>query len=203
MISRSSVRSSLSAFDHHDREQLDLAAEYVTFLSAHDDALWRSCAVGHITASALVIDAISGSVLLTLHPKVGRWLQLGGHLENEDDDLRSGSLREVAEESGIVRGLISSLPVRLDRHPVPCGREADGSARRSVHWDVQYAVQVEGTPRPQISDESDDLRWFAPGELPDIDDSVRALIRDARRAMTGTATAHGGISETAAWVSFG
>lgn len=130
MISlRSDVQSVLNRFEHRDPSQVQRALEYRDFVHSHDDAVWRSCAVGHVTASALVIDAISGSVLLTLHPKVGRWLQLGGHLESSDVSLRSGALREVDEESGIRIGAISAAPVRLDRHPVPCGRNADGSVR--------------------------------------------------------------------------
>lgn len=198
MMSRDSVERVLTRFQHHDADQMDLAAEYLAFVQTQEDSLWRSCAVGHITASAIVIDSVTGSVLLTLHPKVGRWLQLGGHLEGADADLRSGSLREVAEESGIIRGAVSALPVRLDKHAVPCGRTPDGAPRVSVHWDVQYAVRVEGTPPPRISEESDDLRWFAPGELPDVDDSVRALIRDAEITLPGVTH-----SSTDSWVSFG
>lgn len=188
----SDVQSVLNRFTHRDPEQIQRAVEYLDFVRAHDDAVWRTSAVGHITASAIVIDSRSGSLLLTLHPKVGRWLQLGGHLEPVDLSLRAGALREVAEESGIRLGAISSAPVRLDRHPVPCGRQDDGSIRRSVHWDVQYVVRVEGTPDPQISDESDDLRWFEPGELPQIDESVAALAADARVA----------VAESTTWVHF-
>lgn len=169
------------------------ALEYRDFVDAHDDAVWRSCAVGHITASALVVDTTSRSVLLTLHPKVGRWLQLGGHLEPGDVSLRAGALREVDEESGIRQGAISATPVRLDRHPVPCGRTQDGSVRGSVHWDIQYVVRVEGTPKPQMSSESDDLRWFALDALPDVDASVAALIDDAQAALV----------EATTWVAFG
>lgn len=189
---RSDVQSVLNRFEHRDPAQVQRALEYRDFVHAHDDAVYRSCAVGHVTASALVIDSISGSVLLTLHPKVGRWLQLGGHLEPSDVSLRSGALREVDEESGIRAGAISAAPVRLDRHPVPCGRGEDGSVRGSVHWDVQYVVRVDGTPQPQISSESDDLRWFAPGALPDIDASVAALIDDAEVALLAPTT----------WVTF-
>lgn len=190
---RTDVQSVLSRFDHRDPKQVQRAVEYRDFVHAHDDAVWRSCAVGHVTASAIVIDATSESVLLTLHPKVGRWLQLGGHLEPGDASLLAGALREVDEESGIKQGAISAAPVRLDRHPVPCGRHADGSPRGSVHWDVQYVVRVEGTPVPQISSESDDLRWFDRGALPDIDESVAALIQDARIAL----------AEPTSWVTFG
>jgi 8-oxo-dGTP pyrophosphatase MutT (NUDIX family) len=190
---RSDVQSVLNRFEHRDPAQVQKAVEYRDFVHAHDDAVWRSCAMGHVTASAIVVDATSGSVLLTLHPKVGRWLQLGGHLESSDVSLRSAALREVDEESGIRMGAITAAPVRLDRHPVPCGRNADGSVRGSVHWDVQYVVRLMGTPEPTISNESDDLRWFARDALPDIDASVTALIDDAQVALRGPTT----------WVTFG
>ena len=159
--------------------------------------MWRTNTVGHITASALVIDGRSESVLLTLHPKVGRWLQLGGHLELGDASLREGAVREVIEECGVGRAAVSALPVRLDRHPVRCGRASDGSPLGSVHWDVQYVVRVEGTFPFQMSSESNDLRWIPvdglAGMKPALDASVTALIDDARRAL----------SEPTTWVTIG
>lgn len=190
---RSDVQSVLSRFEHADPAQVQLAIEYRDFVQAHDDAVWRSCALGHVTASAIVIDSMTASVLLTLHPKVGKWLQLGGHLERGDASLRAGALREVEEESGVRVGAISAMPARLDKHPVPCGRNADGSPRASVHWDVQYVVRVDGKPTPRISEESDDLRWFAPEARPELDVSVTALITDAERTLV----------EPTTWVNFG
>ncbi len=172
----------LAAFDHRDPAQLDTAAQYLAFLDAHPDGTRRECRAGHITASALVIDRSGEHVLLTLHPKVGRWLQLGGHLEPEDAHLRAGAVRETIEESGLQSGRISAAPVRLDRHPVPCGRGPDGAPLASEHLDVQFVVQVPEALPPTISAESDDLRWFprtALPTLPTIDDSVSALIDDA------------------------
>ena len=40
-------------------------------------------------------------MLLTLHRKVGRWLQLGGHCEPADTTLAGAALREATEESGL------------------------------------------------------------------------------------------------------
>jgi 8-oxo-dGTP pyrophosphatase MutT (NUDIX family) len=174
------ARALLAEFTHDDPGQLALAQEYIDFVDRHDDAVWRSCRVGHVTASAIVIDESEGQVLLTLHPKVGRWLQLGGHLESGDTSIVQGALREVREESGISHGRISALPIRLDRHDVPCGRDEQGQPLASVHWDVQFLVLAPDAVDLVMSDESDDLAWFSADLQPDVDASVRALVADAQ-----------------------
>src|SRR4051812_4474435 len=64
-----------------DPGQESLRQAYLGFLAAREDACLRECAAGHITASSVVFDASGEHVLLTLHPRVGKWLQLGGHCE--------------------------------------------------------------------------------------------------------------------------
>jgi len=90
------------------------------FLDARPDACLRSCVPGHITASAVVLDHAGEHTLLTLHPRVGLWVQLGGHCEPSDTTLRGAALRETTEESGIDGLSISPMPVFLDVHPVIC-----------------------------------------------------------------------------------
>lgn len=199
MTLQADARSALTAFTHQDPDQRALAREYQEFLDAHEDGVWRSCRVGHITASALVVEEQGRGVLLTLHPKVGRWLQLGGHLETDDSSVLHGAVREVREESGIARGRISSVPVRLDRHDVPCGRDDDGRVLASVHWDMQFVVVVPNAIPPVISDESDDLAWFPSLSLPDVDASVQALCDDAVRALSSPQDR----GSEPMWVSFG
>lgn len=162
--------------EHHHPEpgQQRLRDEYLGFLDQHADAMWRELRVGHLTASALVMDASGQRVLLTLHPKVGRWLQLGGHCEPGDASLQAASRREVVEESGIQQVRMSDRPLRLDRHPVRCG------PAMSEHLDVQYLAIVPSNAVPVMSEESVDLQWFGLSDLPlGLDDSVLHLIRDA------------------------
>ena len=140
-------------------------------------AAWsRSGRPDHLTASALVINVSRTCVLLGLHRKVGLWLQFGGHLEPSDRTLASAALREA---TGGVRtpdaapGAPGAAP-RLDRHPAPCAPDARD------HLDVQFLATAPDDARPQVSDESADVRWFPVGALPhETDDAVRRLVRAA------------------------
>jgi coenzyme F420-0:L-glutamate ligase len=130
-------------------------------LAARPDATRRACAPGHVTASTLLLDAEGRRVLLTLHPRVGAWLQLGGHLEDGDSSLLAAAAREAAEESGIAGITLDPLPVNLDVHPITCSL---GLPTR--HYDVQFVGRAPAGAEPVISSESDDLRWFEVSNLP-------------------------------------
>jgi 8-oxo-dGTP pyrophosphatase MutT (NUDIX family) len=136
----------------------------LAFLAARPDACERSCVPGHITASAAVLDHSGRYTLLTLHPRVGLWVQLGGHCEPFDTTLRGAALREATEESGIAGLTISAEPVHLDVHPVTCSL---GVPTR--HLDVQYAVRAPAGAQPARSDESLDLRWWPVDDLPNTE----------------------------------
>ncbi|MEU9523449.1 NUDIX hydrolase [Streptomyces sp. NPDC048224] len=146
---------------------------YLDHLAAHPDGMWKGCADGHVTASALVIDPARERVLLTLHRKLRMWLQMGGHCEPVDDTLARAALREGTEESGIAGlTLLPGGPVRLDRHHTPC----------AWHLDVQYAALAPEGAVEAISDESLDLRWFAYTEVADVADESVVRLLEATRA---------------------
>lgn len=134
----------------------------LAFLAARGDACLRACTPGHVTASALVLNADATHVLLTLHPRVGRWIQLGGHCEPDDATLRDAGLREAQEESGLDRLRIDPQVLHLDTHPITC---SGGVPTR--HLDVRFLVRA--APGAQIvrSEESVDLRWWPVDALPE------------------------------------
>src|SRR5689334_19917509 len=101
-----------------DETQEKTRLAFLEHLADHPDGMFRECAAGHLTASALVLNPERTHVLLTLHKKIKCWLQLGGHCERSDTTLAAAALREATEESGISGLLLDPHPVQLDRHAV-------------------------------------------------------------------------------------
>lgn len=167
----------LTEWDPPGLGQRALREAFLGFLAARADATARSCGPGHLTASAILLDSTRSATLLTLHPRVGRWLQLGGHCEDDDPTLRDAALREATEESGMTGLSIDPVPVHLDVHRITCS-----FGRPTRHFDVRFRVIAPIAARPSISAESDDLRFWPVDELPpNSDESVHAAVRAAVR----------------------
>lgn len=181
MTLRGDAQDVLSGWSAPDAEQDRLRQAYLAHLEQHPDAMSRDCHPDHLTASALIVDHTGTKVLLTLHRRLKRWLQTGGHCEPGDVTLMEAALREGREESGIHALAIDPVPLLLSRHEVPCA-----PIRPSHHLDVQFLAVAPADAQHVISDESDDLAWFGRGELPETDQSVRDLIAAATTRLQGT-----------------
>ncbi len=146
MSVRESAIAMLSDWETADPAQDSLRHAVLAFVHARSDACRRECVPGHVTASTLVLDHSGAQVLLTLHPRLGRWVQLGGHCDDDDTDVLAAALREATEESGIDTLRIEPRLAALHVHPVTCSL---GVPTR--HLDLQFVAHA--PPGAQIVDQ--------------------------------------------------
>jgi 8-oxo-dGTP pyrophosphatase MutT (NUDIX family) len=150
----------LSGWSAPDARQEELRQRFLALLGTGPGAVHPDRPGPHLTASALVVDAAAGRVLLCLHGRFNRWVQLGGHCEPGDATLAGAALREATEESGIAGLVVGAAPIGLDVHPVRC------RYGESAHFDVRYAALAPPGAVEVCSTESRALGWFAPDMLP-------------------------------------
>jgi 8-oxo-dGTP pyrophosphatase MutT (NUDIX family) len=168
------ARMLLAGWSAPSAEQAAVRDRIVAFVDEYPgDAHERSCVPGHLTASCMLVDHAGERVLLTLHRKLERWLQLGGHCDG-DANLAGAAFREAVEESGIEELEIAPVPIDVDIHPIPA-RKADPE---HLHLDTRFLVRAPEGAEPRISEESTELRWFTIAEARtlDLDDSVTRLL---------------------------
>lgn len=171
------LRRLLTGWSAPSPEQERRRLDYLAHLDARADATAKAGPPAHVTASCLVVDDARERVLLTLHKRVGLWLQFGGHLESEDASVVAGALREAVEESGLTSDQLPLLPgpAQLDRHAL--GSEF---TRCTEHLDVRWVAVAAPGSRPVSSDESDDVAWWPVTDLSaDMDDALRSLVARA------------------------
>jgi 8-oxo-dGTP pyrophosphatase MutT (NUDIX family) len=156
---------------NNDLEQI--RAEGLRLLALDGSRLFRkqdsSC---HFTASCFVFSASLDQVVLALHRKAGRWLQLGGHIEAEDASASCAAIREAREESGLTQiDLAFSHPLDLDRHDL---RGSFGGCQ--THWDLGYVAIADPEEPMSVSSESDDVRWWRVSDIATEDSDLAARV---------------------------
>ena len=173
----------LRLLDRYERSGSDPAAvaQFRDFALERRDCFERSCAPGHFTGSAWLVDAAGERVLLTHHRKLDRWLQLGGHADG-DPDLTRVALREAEEESGLRNLVVEPEIFDLDRHRIP----ARGSEPAHWHYDVRFVVRATGSSAFVVGAESHALAWHSIAALAGDANSEASLQRMATRWLART-----------------
>ncbi|MCP9273819.1 NUDIX hydrolase [Mycolicibacterium arenosum] len=179
MSLHASVVDTLTDWRPTDPAQDALRLAVLAFVLARPDACKRACVPGHITASTLLLDHAGRRAALTLHPRLQRWVQLGGHCEDDDPDIAAAALREATEESGIDGVTVDPVPAAIHVHALTCSL-----GQSTHHLDLQFVARAPEGADLVVSDESLDLRWWPLNGLPDgVDFGLRQLVGAASRRV--------------------
>jgi 8-oxo-dGTP pyrophosphatase MutT (NUDIX family) len=178
-VARTAVEGARSGDADHEANRDRILA----FLDDHPDALHRSCAEGHLTGSAAVIDPLARRMLLLLHAKVQRWLQPGGHADG-DANLASVALREAMEETAIAGLRVLTPAIDLDVHVF---HNAAGTEPDHLHLDVRHLVVAPPGAVATGNHESTGIVWVTEDQLPsfDVDAGTIRMARAAFAALDG------------------
>lgn len=111
---------------------------------------------GHITGSSWIVNQTKDKALFTLHTKLNKWLQLGGHVD-EGESVINAAFREALEESGLtgIKRLSDNI-YDIDIHLIPENKK--GPAH--YHFDIRYLFEADDQEELGISSESKDLKWI-------------------------------------------
>ena len=175
LSARADALALLGAYAPRDPGERAAKARILEFVEANEE-LGRSNTAGHLTASALVVDAAFGRLLLDHHAKLGIWVQFGGHVE-EGEGIAEAALRETREESGLASvRLLSPAIFDIDVHPIP----ARGGVAAHFHHDLRFLAVADPAEAFAVSAESLTLRWIALEELPSYSSS-ESMLRMGRK----------------------
>lgn len=193
---RSSILALIQAYsDNLEREsgvstsveiikEKETIRRFHSFLNSPGKPFSRQNEEGHFCGSAWIFDKDLKKVVLTHHLKLDKWIQLGGHAD-EDTDLLRVAWKEAYEESGLKKiDLLQDkegrfFPFDLCIHEIP---EHKGVPPH-FHYDVTF-VFVAQDNELVCSDESHSLKWFTLDEVYQrSDEAVRYQVRKLKHLV--------------------
>ena len=151
------------------------ALHILEFLDNYENFWQRDNSYGHITSSAWVVNETRDKVLLTHHKKLDIWIQLGGHIEAEDNTIYETCERELREESGLKEfKLLSNEIFDIDVHKFPLS--ANGFPEH-FHLDIRFLFQGNSDEKINFDLlESNEVVWIPINEVENYQ-NARSVMR--------------------------
>lgn len=151
----------------------------ISFVRTQSECFERSLTIGHITASAWLVNREKTHALLMHHTKLNLWIQLGGHCDG-DSDVLAVALKEAQEESGVLAiQPLSSNIFDVDVHVIPAtSREAS-----HYHYDIRFLLGITSNETIRHNKESKELRWI-PKKIDQLPTQEQSVMRMFKKWLT-------------------
>jgi len=146
----------LTDYQPNHKPEILFKEQTLNFINKYKNCFERTLTIGHITASAWILNQDHSQALLLHHKKLDNWFQLGGHCDGDHDVLRV-AIKEAQEESGIID--ISPVHTNIfdiDIHKIP----ANKTEPEHDHYDIRFLLHVTSNANFVQNHESKELRWI-------------------------------------------
>lgn len=182
-MNKAKIIQALQNYSPDNTSEINFKQEILDFIHQNPEDYYKSSfQLGHLTGSAWIVSPDYQLVLLTHHRKLNKWLQPGGHTEEQDEDMQTTALREAQEETGLNEMELAQTEIfDLDIHLIP----ARGEMPAHPHLDFRYLIFASPNERLNITAESNDLRWFKLEEVVQLIDneSIMRMLDKTRRIL--------------------
>lgn len=176
-MTKADLISQIENYLPFDQTENEMSKRMLDFIEQHDDCFERSLLIGHITASAWIINETDQQVLLLHHKKLDKWLQPGGHCDGEED-VFAVAQKEVLEETGIDVGAQKEQIFDLDIHTIP---ERKGIPSHE-HFDVRFKFVLKHRVDFIQNEESNGLAWIPLESIEELT-AEPSIIRMAKKCL--------------------
>lgn len=134
----------------------------LSFVDSFDDVLTRNNSLGHLTASAFVVNETLTKTLVLYHNIFDGFIYPGGHADGEYD-LYSVAVREVFEETGLnVVPLIDNNIFSIQALPIKGHFKKGKYVSSHIHYDILYLLVAKNIDMDKIrvlESENSQVKW--------------------------------------------
>lgn len=151
--------------------------QILAFLHENEDFWTKENSAGQITAACWVVNKERTKALMTHHKKLDKWLQIGGHLEAEDETIVNSCIRELKEESGLTQfNLLQTAIFDLDVHSIPAFPKGVSA---HIHYDIRMLFEADERETIQFDEEeSNNIVWMKLADIEALNnESISRMVR--------------------------
>ncbi len=178
------ILTEIRAYDTANRLEKDYQERIINFIVNNKDNPGTNNPEGHLTASAWIVNSAGNKVLLHNHIVFNKWIQLGGHLE-DDELISDAALREAREESGLrTLSLLKDDIFDIDVHKIP----ENEKHKEHYHYDIRYLMEAEEEEEISRSKESREIDWIKLEKVKEYaeEEAILRMVRKTEQVLGNT-----------------